>query len=232
MRIAVLNESKNSLEDLGIDLSALPEGDCAEVYDDAAGILSAAQSGLKLEVLVWIIPELSPLQQKMLDELLKVHPGMQVIFISSFTPVLLSGMTQTSLYFVSLQNASQYFHEAIEMALRRLESKSPSVLSISWNKIRYFIPFADILYCERVHRITLIHTAKETFRTTMKLAQLEEDFPPFFYSCHKSYIVNLGYVQQVSQTEIRLKDGTVIPVSRSKTAEFARVYEDFLACRR
>lgn len=232
MRIAVLNELKNSLDDLGISFSDLSADNSVEYFQNAADVQNTLNSGWSFVVLVWVITRVTDQQQRELHEMIRTCPGMQIIFISSFAVVPMEEMAQASLYFISLQKPAEYFREALELALARRETRSASVLSIGWNKIRYFIPYADILYCERVHRITLIHTPKETFRTTMKLAELEEELPSYFCSCHKSYIVNFRYIQQVSQTELHLKDGSVIPISRSKSAEFTQAYERFLGCGR
>ena len=232
MRIAVLNELKNSLDDLEISFSDLSADNSVEYFQDTAELYKTLDTGWSFEVLVWVITSVSDQQQRELREMIRACPGMQIIFISSFVVVPMEEMAQSSLYFISLQKPAEYFREALELAIQRRETRSANVLSIGWNKIRYFIPYADILYCERVHRITLIHTPKEIFRTAMKLAELEEQLPSYFESCHKSYIVNLRYIQQVSQTELHLKDGTVIPISRSKTAEFTHNYEQYLGCGR
>lgn len=232
MRIAVLNELKNSLDDLGISFSDLSVDNSIEYFQNPADVQKTLNSGWNYEVLVWVVPRVSDQQQSELHEMIRTSPGMQIIFISSFVVVPMEEMSQASLYFISLQKPAEYFREALELALQRRDARSASVLSIGWNKIRYFIPYADILYCERVHRITLIHTPRETFRTTLKLTELEQELPAYFCSCHKSYIVNFRYIQQVSQAELRLKDGTVIPISRSKTADFTHAYEHFLGCGR
>ena len=59
------------------------------------------------------------------------------------------------------------------------------------------------------------------------VAQLPEEF---FYMCHRSYIVNLVNIRSVSTTvdKITLVDGTVLPISRRRKANFMGAREKFM----
>ncbi len=45
-----------------------------------------------------------------------------------------------------------------------------------------------------------------------------------FIKCHRSYIVNLMFVEQFTKTEVTLQNGMVIPISRNNYAAFKEVY--------
>lgn len=53
------------------------------------------------------------------------------------------------------------------------------------------------------------------------LTEAERSVPAeSFARCHKSYLVNLAWVAEVGRTELRLRDGARLPVSRSAYAAF------------
>lgn len=55
------------------------------------------------------------------------------------------------------------------------------------------------------------------------LSEIREKLPPNFIQCHRAYIVNNNYVIQTPiKQSIRLKDGTLIPVSRSNKNKFKK----------
>ncbi|MDR1766242.1 MAG: LytTR family DNA-binding domain-containing protein [Lachnospiraceae bacterium] len=77
-------------------------------------------------------------------------------------------------------------------------------------------PLKDICYLEsRLHYI-LIQTTGETLQTRGSLASFLDLLTPDFYQCHKSYIVNMRHIRRFRDTDILMKDGTPIPVSRTR----------------
>ena len=79
-------------------------------------------------------------------------------------------------------------------------------------------------YAESLNRVRIVHLKTgESFQINMTLAQIAEALPPqqFLY-CHRSVVVNLNCVKSVNSTELTLRDGTVLPMSR-------RRYQDFKA---
>lgn len=89
-----------------------------------------------------------------------------------------------------------------------------------------FVSQEDILYIKAVENYTYVYTAEDNFLTTLKMYELEEKLAPeLFIRPHRSYIVNLRYVQGISQHKysfrVELKDDerTALPISRAKVKE-------------
>ena len=49
---------------------------------------------------------------------------------------------------------------------------------------------------------------------TISADDLEAELDEGFFRIHRSYIVNLRFVRKTARTEVVLKDGTVLPLSR------------------
>ena len=45
-----------------------------------------------------------------------------------------------------------------------------------------------------------------------------------FYKCHRSYIVNINYIDTYTTKEIRMRSGYRIPISRNCQADFENAY--------
>ena len=73
---------------------------------------------------------------------------------------------------------------------------------------------------ESKHKYIQIVTDTENLQTLMTISSFEELLvgKPF-YRCHRSFIVNLNYVDKVSGNEALLGDYN-IPISRPTKAEF------------
>ncbi|MCM1542292.1 MAG: LytTR family DNA-binding domain-containing protein [Blautia sp.] len=62
----------------------------------------------------------------------------------------------------------------------------------------YLLDVEEILFIERTEGCTNIVTAKEQYRTSISLSDLEAKLPPDqFMRCHKSYIVNLSRITRI-----------------------------------
>ena len=87
----------------------------------------------------------------------------------------------------------------------------------------------DILYITRSNRKVVLKTNRQSFTLRCNFDELCEKMPPlFFYQVHKSFFVNLHYVQQYSYTELILTDGTRIPVAPRKQAAFHKYWFEYL----
>lgn len=89
-----------------------------------------------------------------------------------------------------------------------------------------FVSQEDILYIKAVENYTYVYTSEDNFLTTLKMYELEEKLAPeLFIRTHRSYIVNLRYIQGISQHKysfrVELKDDEriALPISRAKVKE-------------
>ena len=75
------------------------------------------------------------------------------------------------------------------------------------------IPIYQIRYVD-VHGnyITIHSTSDSTFK--MSLHELEKDLDERFYRAGRSVIINITYINRVTRSEIKLKDGTTIALPR------------------
>lgn len=97
------------------------------------------------------------------------------------------------------------------------------------NGIQQRILVDDIMYVTRSNRKVALITKYTEFYTTESFDEWCNKLPPlFFYPVHKSFLVNLHYVDKYSYTELYLNDGTRIPVATRKQSAFHRFWFEYL----
>ena len=90
---------------------------------------------------------------------------------------------------------------------------------------------AEIIYVASINRETSIITKNGTIPTSIPLfqiaAQLSEEF---FFSCHRSFVINMANIKSVSKTLdlLFMVNGDEIPISRRRKTEFVTAREAFL----
>lgn len=90
----------------------------------------------------------------------------------------------------------------------------------------------DIIYLTLEKRKVAIQTTKKHFLVTGKLEEWADRFPHFFFrQVHKSFLINLHYVEVYGYSEVIMTGGTRIPVAPKKQAEFRRIWFEYLGRR-
>ncbi len=91
--------------------------------------------------------------------------------------------------------------EAAEQPLPAIPPRQPTGrLMLKHREGVNFIDMADILLVQRENRVTVLYTVNEgRFVTSDALGEVEGRLDPaMFYRCHKSYIINLSHVDNIT----------------------------------
>lgn len=87
----------------------------------------------------------------------------------------------------------------------------------------------DIMYLEGDGKYCTIRTATDTYHSSKTLAQVHALLPKHcFYRTHKSYVINLYCVDSFVEKYITTTNNEKVLVGRNKTAEFKRIYANFI----
>lgn len=87
----------------------------------------------------------------------------------------------------------------------------------------------DVQYIEVTGHYIVVHTSRDEYQFRGTLKEISGRLPKgHFASPHKSYIVNLEYVQSATTSKLVLDCGTVIPIGRMRIREFNDALYRFL----
>ncbi|WP_301170616.1 LytR/AlgR family response regulator transcription factor [Brevibacillus nitrificans] len=134
-----------------------------------------------------------------------------------------------------IQETMQRVRERLVKA--KAEQTAPSKRSkllVEENNRLVVIDPATIVYAVREERFVQIHTQTEAYTTKMTLTQLAEKLQAYdFFRTHKSYLVNLQFVSELTPWfngayNLTLKGDarTKIPVSRTSAKDLLRKLEE------
>lgn len=142
-------------------------------------------------------------------------PHTIIIYMTSYEDYVSDVYDTNHIYFILKKNYQKYLPHALSLAYEVLNKERRASLKIFWNKEEYNILVKDIFYLERQLRKTLIVTPTQTYSTSEKLENLLNRLGENFAMSHRSFIINLKMVQEISKDSALLLDGTSIPISRS-----------------
>lgn len=113
----------------------------------------------------------------------------------------------------------EMFSDVMELALERILPEKISVLS---SGEQVLIPISEILYFEILRHQLFVHLSsgeKISVRATLTevIGQVSHRS---FVQPHKSFYINMEYVDRLTQQNIKMTNGDLIPIGRSKKDYF------------
>lgn len=91
------------------------------------------------------------------------------------------------------------------------------------------VPIFGIMYIESCAHDCVFHCRQDSVYTSRcKLDDVQADINNSkFIRCHKSYLVNMNYVQSISPNEFIMSDGSAIPITKKDSVMIKDIYERF-----
>lgn len=151
---------------------------------------------------------------------------MMIIFVSDHVDFALEGYNVGAFRYLMKADLDKTFTDAMDAAVANL---APTVESIKVKSgketLRIFL--SDIAYAESMKRtITFVFAdGRPPLTVYKKLSDLEEELGgKGFLRVHKSYLVNMLYVETIKNYHVFLEDGTQLPTTRQNYAELQDVF--------
>ncbi len=123
------------------------------------------------------------------------------------------------------------FEQAVQEGriLKGRKQETPKELLIHKGNTTRKVLEEDIYYVESSNRKVILCLNCEKIIYYGKISRLEEELPENFFRVHKGYLVNMKYVERYSRTEVWVKNGDKLLISRYKYQEFVKAYLKYIS---
>jgi DNA-binding LytR/AlgR family response regulator len=136
----------------------------------------------------------------------------QIVFITGYSDYISEGYEVAALHYLMKPVKEEKLCSVLERAVWKL-SKNEKVLNFEIGREMVRVPIYQIRYADVFGNYVTIHALSDT-TVKMTLGGLEKQLDERFYRVGRSTIINLTLISRVTKTEIRLADGTNIPLPR------------------
>lgn len=148
----------------------------------------------------------------MAKQVRKDNEAVQIIFITGYSDYIAEGYEVAALHYLMKPVNREKLFTVLDRALdKRKQQERYLNLELSGEMVR--IPFYDIRYLDVRQNYVTVH-AKEDYTVKRPLGEFEKELDQRFCRVGRAMILNLKYIQRVTKTEVRLSDGTVLPLPR------------------
>ena len=148
----------------------------------------------------------------MAKELRKSNDTIQIVFITGYSDYIAEGYEVSALHYLMKPVREEKLNLVLDRAAEKL-AKNEMVLNLEMGGEMVRVPIYQIRYADVSGNYVTIHGLSD-ITVKMTLGELEKMLDERFYRAGRSVIVNLTQIGRVTKTEIKLSDGTVIPLPR------------------
>lgn len=192
-------------------------------------LLAEIERGIRFDILFLDI--LMPGQNgiETAAEIRRYDSNIKIIFLTSSPEFAVQSYTVEAHFYQLKPLRWEGFSRVMDSALEKCEQEKESSLILRLGGTITRIEIGKLEFCEVIHRVLLFHlTSGKVLEGTGSLDELGRQLSSYggFYRIHRSYIVNLDYVQNVSYRSVTMTCLAEIPIPRGKYNE---VKDAFLA---
>ncbi|WP_031580176.1 LytTR family DNA-binding domain-containing protein [Ruminobacter sp. RM87] len=156
-----------------------------------------------------------------------------LIFITGEEDRVFDSFDLHAFHFLVKPVADEKLKIVLDNAVRELERQDNSAQSrdkyieIQSGTSHIRVNLSKLLYAEVYDRKTILHLKDENIEYYGQLSVLEGLVGKDFYRVHRSYLVNMKYVERYDRASVKLQGGDSIPIARREYDGFLKAYLEY-----
>lgn len=227
IKIAVCDDEVFAVQDLSKKIKSFMDSKGFEVtlsefFNGESLLLDIAKQKAYFDA-IFLDIRMSPINgMDTAKEIRKADNRTNIIFVTALKEYVFDAFDVDAANYLVKPIETQKLHRTLEKVVTSVLSAADHFLTIHKNGEITKIPFTDILYCEVVNHRVFIYERRNIYEYGSKIDNLEKELSDDFFRCHRSYIVNLKYVDSYSDGVAYLSSGEKIPISTRRQPAFMK----------
>lgn len=196
-------------------------------FENGFYLLDAIEKDNHFDVIILdiLMPGMNGIQTA--KQIRQFNEAVKIIFLTSSSEFAVDSYAVGASYYLLKPVEKMGFFEILQRFLHTAKQKEEESIILHDGKSLKRILLADLVQCEIQQRTILITLINGTIlKTEGTLAELERELLRFSYLIkpHRSYVVNLRYVKEVTKKEVITVLGTQLPLARGRHDEIAHAF--------
>lgn len=165
------------------------------------------------------------------DKLRKLGYKSEIIFLTSCREYVFEAFDSNPLNYILKQGEDkEKFKETFLKAVAKTGEKNKSSVIYKNGGEAIKLQIDDISYFEVINRVVYVHYGKEEqFKFYSSISDVEESVSKYkFKRVHRSFLVNMKYIQSIKSKSIILKTGEEITIGKTYIKDVQKCFSDFL----
>ena len=230
--LSILNEVYNLIDKYRVERNLDIQ---YSVFQSPLELLAGIEKGMRFDILFLdvIMPGENGIEAA--REIRKYDTNIKIIFLTSSEEFAVQSYT-VGAYFYQLKPIwKDSFFRLMDVAVSECKKEQQQSLILRCKTGIVRVELERLEYCEVIGRTVLFRMQGGTvFERTGSLDEVWRQLMSFehFLRPHRSYIVNMDYIQTMSYKAILMSDGAQIPLPRGKYSEYKDKYLEYVFSRK
>lgn len=158
-----------------------------------------------------------------------------LIFVTSSPECMPKSFADTAFQYLVKPVSGRAFEEVFAQAVReyrhltaRKRTESKEITVRIGNKTRTIMA-DDIYFIESSNRKIIVSIQDEEIECYGKIGEMENELGQGFFRIHKGYLVNMEHVDRYSRSEVLMKNGGRLLISKYKYPDFIKAYLAYIS---
>lgn len=225
--LSVLNELRILLDQYRVERNQEIE---YTAFQGSLELIAEIEKGVRFDILFLdvLMPGLTGIDTA--AEIRSYDSNMKIIFLTSSSEYAVQSYT-VGAYFYQLKPIwAESFFRLMDSAIAACEKEQGDSLILRCKSGIARIELRKLEYCEVIHRTIFFRLANgNVLEHTGSLDELSRQLEPYacFLRSHRSYLINLDYVWNISARAVTMSCLTEIPLPRGKYNEVKDAYLEY-----
>lgn len=189
------------------------------IFDNGFSLLESIEAGSIYDIILLdiIMPNITGIETA--RHIRKTDSTVKIVFLTSSPEFAVDSYSVGAYYYLLKPINPKNLVEVVDKISRSSKSYEAASILINDRKGIRRIPLSELVFCEILRRTVCYHFIDGSVsESTGTLSELENDLLPYSFVVkpHRSYLVNLRHVTEISLTEIKTDIGKTVPISRGR----------------
>ena len=146
-----------------------------------------------------------------------------LIFVSSSREYVFEAYDVEAFQYLLKPVDDRKLKRVLQKAVLKTEKRSQEFIIVSRQRQKKKLFLDDIYYFEIMGRVVDVHGTEGIFNYYEQIGELENKLhDKGFFRCHKSYLINMKYVDGYNRQEVILENGEKIVIAKRRYDKFVR----------
>lgn len=152
-----------------------------------------------------------------------------LIFVTSYQEYVYQAFDVEAFNYILKPINNHKLARTLERAIAKNANQRDNFIIINKNREIIKINLSDVIYFEIQGRVINVHYHNTTVQYYERLSTLEQKlYGQNFFRCHKSYLINLQYVEKFNKIEIGMDNGDTVLLSKRRYEEFTKKFLSYM----
>lgn len=201
-----------------------------DIYNSGTDILNSLRRDKKIYDIIYldiIMDDMSGID--VAREIRKFDLEVKIIFVSISNDYILDGYDVMASNYLIKDNKMEKFNYVLNKAIETIDYNSREYLLISNVNLIRRVELRKIEFIEVLNRTLTVHTEDEIISFNGKIIDIVKKLNcNNFILTHRSYLVNLAKIGEISTSKVKLMSGKEVLLSRLRSRGVKKSYLKFL----